>query len=305
MKHVGSGEGRRRWFRKGGGTGADETPTVDVAARLALIEEHRHAVAAAKAGASAADPDPTDPAPADIDLSDSEPAGPDVPAEPAPVAETTSAAAAETASAAAAAADLSPEHLEAARLELARLMAEHRAAEEQRAAEESAVDADAVAVAVDLTETARAADPLPETPWWVAVDEDEAVVSQLDVAPEELDELVLVHQEPAEAAEAAPEPEEHPSWAVPPGSDPGVVASEPVVDLTEPAPAPDAPWYAGLRSDDDLPAAAEAAADDAVDLRETSDDPGDVLARLLRLREAGLLSAEEYEQERQALVERA
>ncbi len=93
MKHAGSGEGRRRWFRKGGGTGADETPTVDVAARLALIEEHRHAVAAAKAGAAAADPAPTEAAPAVIDLSDSVPAVPDAPTlpdEPAPAAGTAS-----------------------------------------------------------------------------------------------------------------------------------------------------------------------------------------------------------------------
>jgi hypothetical protein len=275
VKHAGSGEGRRRWFRKGGGPGADETPTVDVAARLALIDDHRHAVAAAKAGAA---PEAAEPA---VEQAAAAPPVAEPSAREQAAATQTAAAPVPTASAPAAAAahDLAPEHLEAARAELDRLMAEHRAS--TAASLQQAAGAEQT---VDLASSAAPAEtPVAETPWWVAVDEDEQALAELDVAPEQLDELVLVHQEPE-------------------GDDEQAEQAEEVVDVTTSA---TEPWYAGLRSDDVAPE------DTTIDLRggddrfADSDDPDDVLARLGRLREAGLLSADEYEQERRSLAERA
>jgi hypothetical protein len=172
---------------------------------------------------------------------------------------------------------LTPEHLEAARLELDRLMAEHRAAQ---AAERAAQPADGLTGAPDPSlEHQPGGAALPETPWWVAVDEDEQL-DELDVAPEALDPLVLVHQD---------------------AEDPVASAGD-VVDLTGPDGhvATVGDWRLSLRSDGPR-------ADATVDLRDPSpvpsEAPDDVLARLDRLRDAGLLSAEEYEHERRTLVQ--
>jgi len=132
--------------------------------------------------------------------------------------------------------------------------------------------------------------PAPETPWWTRSQGAESP-DDLTVAPEPLDEHDLVGE--ATAAPAGVE------------IDLTDAADVQHADAREAAAAPaeasdPAPWWQQIRSQDDEPDIPE------IDLREEvaplSDEPEDVLARLARLRDAGLLTPAEFEDERRAML---